>query len=212
MVVQEQADAEPPAAPELATEYETWLAWSPMRTISTLAATLLAIAGIAPGVAHAQATDPDADSPSGVIYEIPLESARDDAAPRGGGTGGSQAGNGDGGTPASSVPAATQDTESSIHSENGFGSSSEVPGASAEASGKQGNGSSEDEAGAGAGADASAAGGAAGAGNGDSAGEDAIRTANVSSPSTGRALLLIVLAVAAAAGLGFAGRQSLRKR
>ena len=91
------------------------------------------------------------------------------------------AGNGDGGTPASSVPAATQDTESSIHSENGFGSSSEVPGASAEASGKQGNGSSEDEAGAGAGADASAAGGAAGAGNGDSAGEDAIRTANVSS-------------------------------
>ena len=76
-----------------------------MRIISTLAVTLLAVAGVAPGAAHAQATDPDADSPSGVIYEIPLESARDDAAPRGGGSGGTQPGNGDGGTPASSVPA-----------------------------------------------------------------------------------------------------------
>ncbi len=78
-----------------------------MRNISTLAATLLAVTGIAPGAALAQATDPDADSPSGVIYEIPLESARDDAAPRGGGSGGTQAGNGEGGTPASPpVPSA----------------------------------------------------------------------------------------------------------
>ena len=122
-----------------------------------MALTLLAVAGIAPGAARAQATDPDADSPSGVIYEIPLESARDDAAPRGGGSGGTQAGNGDGGTPASSVPAEGQDTESSIHSENGFGSSSEVPGASAEASGTQGNGSAEGKADAGCGADGSEA-------------------------------------------------------
>jgi hypothetical protein len=175
-----------------------------MRIISTLAATLLAVAGIAPGAALAQATDPDADSPSGVIYEIPLESARDDAAPRGGGSGGTQAGNGDGGTPASSVPAEGLDAESSIHSENGFGSSSEVPGAS-EAGAKQGSANGKADAGDGSGTTA--------AGTGDAAGEDAIKTANVSSPpSTGRAVLLIVLAVAAAAGLGFAGRQSLRKR
>jgi hypothetical protein len=174
-----------------------------MRIISTLAATLLAVAGIAPGAALAQATDPDADSPSGVIYEIPLESARDDAAPRGGGSGGTQAGNGDGGTPASSVPAEGLD-ESSIHSENGFGSSSDVPGAS-EAGAKQGSADGKADAGDGSGTTA--------AGTGDATGGDAIKTANVSSPpSTGRAVLLIVLAVAAAAGLGFAGRQSLRKR
>jgi hypothetical protein len=190
-----------------------------MRNISTLAATLLAVTGIAPGAALAQATDPDADSPSGVIYEIPLESARDDAAPRGDGSGGTQAGKGESGTPASSVPAEGQDPESSIHSENGFGSSSEVPGASAEASGTQGNGDGnaggKTDAGDGADGTGGEAGGATGPGTGaaDAAAEKAIRAAKVSSPpSTGRAGLLIVLAVAAAAGLGFAGRQSLRKR
>lgn len=57
------------------------------------------------------ASDPDADSPSGTIYQIPLDTARDDAKPD---------------KPSSKTP-----TDSPIHSENGFGSSSTVPGADA---------------------------------------------------------------------------------
>ncbi len=69
---------------------------------------------------HAVQTDPSAESPAGVIYQIPLDNARREAAPvlhvgshGGGGTSG----------PGSSDP-------SSIHSENGFGSASNVPGVS----------------------------------------------------------------------------------
>ena len=60
---------------------------------------------------HAVQTDPSAGSPAGVIYQIPLDNARRDAAPVL--HVGSQGGSGD---------------PSSIHSENGFGSSSHVPG------------------------------------------------------------------------------------
>lgn len=73
---------------------------------------------------NAVRTDPKAASPAGVIYQIPLNSARRNAAPvlpggsHGGGPGG---GSGSGANP------------SSIHSENGFGSSSNVPGVSAAA-------------------------------------------------------------------------------
>lgn len=64
-----------------------------------------------PPAASAQLpSDPPADSPSGTVYEIPLDGARRDAAPRGGGAGGSG-------------------TTGSIRSENNFGSSSQVPGA-----------------------------------------------------------------------------------
>ena len=121
----------------------------------------------------AQRTDPKAESPAGVIYQIPLDSARRDAAPvlptgrradsasgtsagaggpgsGAGGAGGSStasdpAGSSGGGThdagAAASASSATgsggpetdqgtpQDP-SSIHSENGFGSASQVPGTS----------------------------------------------------------------------------------
>jgi hypothetical protein len=107
-------------------------------------------------------TDPHANSPAGVIYQIPLDSGRRDAAPAApaGGTG-----SGGGGTPSGSTPGAatgsgdptpdggadttpapsagspaatnavapgggTAEDPSSIHSENGFGSSSHVPGVS----------------------------------------------------------------------------------
>jgi hypothetical protein len=55
-------------------------------------------------------TRPEADSPAGVVYEIPLEQARRDAAPIG----------------APKEPPG--DGRSEIRSENGFGSSSDVPG------------------------------------------------------------------------------------
>jgi type IV secretory pathway VirB10-like protein len=74
--------------------------------VAAVAATLLA----PPAAAQAQQDDPEKGSPSGTIYEIPLDSARDDAAP-----------------PApTAVP---EEPVSPIRSENGFGSSSEVPGA-----------------------------------------------------------------------------------
>jgi len=74
---------------------------------------------------HAVQTDPNANSPAGVIYQIPLNSARRSAAPvlpagsHGGGPGGGGGGAGS---------AAGSKDPSSIHSENGFGSSSSVPG------------------------------------------------------------------------------------
>lgn len=103
-----------------------------------------------------QRTDPGANSPAGVIYQIPLDSGRRDAAPvlpvgsrPGGGGGASGSGgasvgatgtgsgaSGAGASGAKSASAATPSgggtpsNPSSIHSENGFGSSSQVPGVS----------------------------------------------------------------------------------
>jgi len=137
---------------------------------------LLAAGACAPAAwgqgAEPQRTDPDATSPAGVIYEIPLDSGRKDGAPHrdgaatgpggsagtggngtggsaGGGTSGSGGGSGAGapaggengdadGARASSSGAGRADLDgatsgagaaaaSSIHSENGFGSSTEVP-------------------------------------------------------------------------------------
>lgn len=140
---------------------------------------------VLPSAARAedQRTDPEADSPAGAIYQIPLDTGRRDAAPlphrappRGGSGGGQGAGSGggagaggtssdgsmapgpaaDGGSSASGTAAsgaasrapspasspdaaaakprpggASPDDPSSIHSENGFGSSSRVPRAEA---------------------------------------------------------------------------------
>jgi hypothetical protein len=101
-----------------------------------------------------QRTDPEAGSPAGVIYQIPLNSARRDAAPvlpvgsqskdTGGGIPGSGGSSGSSGASGgasgggSSHSASSDSAEgggtpsnpSSIHSENGFGSSSQVPGLS----------------------------------------------------------------------------------
>ena len=88
-----------------------------------------------------QPSDPEADSPSGVVYELPLDRARRDSAPRrgerngrrrggadrdggrgDGGAGGQTDGGSGGGGPAPGRE------PTSIRSENNFGSSSEVPG------------------------------------------------------------------------------------
>jgi hypothetical protein len=126
--------------------------------------------GVQSAMAEAQAaqrTDPKAESPAGVIYQIPLDSARRDAAPvlhtgrrdgggsasglagPGGGSGGANGGqspSSTGSATASSADASghaggalsasasegggTPQNPSSIHSENGFGSASQVPGLS----------------------------------------------------------------------------------
>jgi hypothetical protein len=81
-------------------------------TVTPVLAAVLAALVLAPA-AQAQnpgENDPDAGSPTGRVYEIPLESARDDAAPQ----------------------PSEDEGDSSIRSENGFGSSSEVPAATPE--------------------------------------------------------------------------------
>lgn len=140
-----------------------------MKVSSFILVVLAAALGLAPSAMAepaAQRTDPQATSPAGVIYEIPVDSGRRDGAPHrqaggssgggsstgigsGGGTGGGGAtgggptgsggggaagtgGAGTGGTGAgasgSRPGGASAEDPSSIHSENGFGSSSQVPG------------------------------------------------------------------------------------
>jgi hypothetical protein len=73
------------------------------------------------GAAHAAdglPSDPEAGSPAGTVYRIPLDSAREDAAPRR-----AQPSTGRSGDPASDAG-----TDSPIRSENRFGSSAQVPG------------------------------------------------------------------------------------
>lgn len=160
----------------------------PRSLIASFAVLVFCVVAPPPVGAQQQRTDPDASSPAGVIYEIPFDTARKDAAPkesRSGanrdrtkkasnnssatvGAGGPTSGSGDGGTGAGMTPAsgatrsgAGGDTSSSgagggssagksssnsaatgsapsnpnvgtsIHSENGFGSSSRVPGVAA---------------------------------------------------------------------------------
>ena len=143
-----------------------------MGALGALALLVCAQNAAAAGRAIMQRTDPQASSPAGVIYQIPLDTGRRDAAPvlpagrrrsgsssqGGGATGGGPGGGGPsrggpgGGSPSgggpsggagqsgpangerasSEVPAGggTPSDPSSIHSENGFGSSSAVPGVS----------------------------------------------------------------------------------
>ena len=88
--------------------------------VAVVAATLLV-----PTAAPAQENDPEKGSPSGTVYEIPLESARDDAAPPAPSDGEDAA------PPAPPAPAAApaEEPTSPIRSENGLGSSAVVPGA-----------------------------------------------------------------------------------
>lgn len=78
-----------------------------------------------------QPSDPEADSPSGVVYELPFDRARRDAAPRRGERNGRKRGDGGAGGPtdggSGGGPAPGREP-TSIRSENNFGSSSQVPG------------------------------------------------------------------------------------
>jgi hypothetical protein len=98
---------------------------------SVLTAFCAAVAAFALGAPAALAQDdgvhdPPADSPAGTVYEIPLEQGRQDAAP--------PAGDRDAGGTATPAPGT-----SSIRSENGFSSSSTVPGTSAAGGGAKGS-------------------------------------------------------------------------
>ena len=203
-----------------------------MQVLIALTATI----GIAPCVAQAQGNDPGAGSPSGTIYEIPLDNARSDAAPR------DRRGTANQPSPASP-----------IHSENGFGSSAQVPGAPAQGSGTRGfgshsSGSSADGAGTGgsgsgtsgpggsgtsgtggsgtSGTAGSGTSGSAGSGTGGSSGDKRAKQTNVetlirpasasaaapSTPSSVRTYVLLGLAIGVGLALGAAAHLAARRR
>ena len=151
--------------------------------------------------------------PSGVIYEIPLDNARLDAAPgrrdrqrrrvRGGtGSGGGSGGGGSGDAQGTAGAGAQSGTVSPIRSENGFGSSSKVPGAGARPVGVQ---VQRRVAAAPAGRRTAGPGARAPAGSSDSTSAAAAeslgdpRSASIT-PSRSRAYVLLLLALAVAAG------------
>ena len=175
--------------------------------IALLVSLILALAPSgAAAQSHAAPSDPEANSPSGAVYELPLDRARKDAAPRRGGGGNRSNGQGSGGDPARS--------DTSIRSENNFGSSSQVPGVS--------SGEGDDD-GSGAGSGAGGSNGSGGSGSGRSGSEDPLaksRAEELASRATGSAvapggpsngvvipLVAALLAVGAAIGL-VAGRRA----
>ena len=149
-------------------------------------------------------TDPDFGSPAGALYEIPLERGRGDAAPLpgGGGTGAAAA-------PQGAAPA------SPIRSENGFGSSSTVPGAP---SGDTADGDAPSDGGGGRrsdggqstdGGDDRGGGRPSASGGGTPAVQAAAATGSV---SVSRSLLLLGLGAAVALMLALAARWAASRR
>jgi hypothetical protein len=190
-----------------------------MRNFGIALATLALTLG-APAAVLAQdpgANDPSAGTPAGTIYQIPLDTARHDAAPRPKG-GSSTSG---GGSP--------------LRSENDFGSSSQVPGAgsgsggtppatataipvatatasagksAASGSAKARKQRSSSGSAAAQSQDGSAAGTKAGAGGR----EALIRPLSTGGPSSARVYLLIIIAAAVAVALGAVARLAARRR
>jgi hypothetical protein len=165
---------------------------------------------LAPAPAAAQdaaPNDPKAGTPSGTVYEIPFEAGRNDAAPR---RRPSDPGAAEVDTSGGSSP--TGGSTPIRSSDNGFGSSSVVPGASSGGSERGGK----------SGAKGRAAGrrkGASGAGVTDPGSAEAlIRPASAANPagpgtpSLTRALLLLALGVVVAVALGVGARRSSRGR
>jgi hypothetical protein len=191
---------------------------------------LALLAGVPAGAQAADPIEPRSGSPAGYVYEIPLEGARRDAAPRKPATGKPvTTPSGGGGT--STAPAAPDPDRAAIHSENGFGSSSVVPGAAAAAvaagRGKDGDGDGSGDGGGSAagGGSGSGSGGSGGATGGDSGagdtsgggtsvapaveGVDTINTGSLvgGTDSAFTPLLVLALAVLAGAALSLVGRR-----
>lgn len=128
------------------------------------------------GSALAQAPgDPDPGSPPGRVYELPVDTGRRDAAPRGGG-------NGDAGAP----------IISSFRSENNFGTSAVVPG---DPSGGAGAGGAD-------GADGGSGDGAGGGSDGGSGVELTSSALDTGDTSSAQNYLLLTLVVAGGILLG----------
>ena len=126
---------------------------------------------MATGAAFAQSTDPQPGSPPGRVYELPVDTGRKDAAPRGGDSG------------------SNNSPSSTFRSENNFGTSAAVPGAAAGAAlGAGGDDSDSDGLGG--------SGGSGGDGDDALSGLDQAASVDTGDPSAaGGYALLIVVAV-----------------
>jgi hypothetical protein len=161
-----------------------------------------------PVVARADSgVDPHASSPAGAVYEIPLQTARQDAAPHrhsgnghaGGGTvGGTPGGGGSGG-------GGTDPQGSEIKSENGYGASSKVPGLSTAGAQEV----SDHSPGSASAPKAVAA--TAGAARPTVAAANASAPATPTAPSAGASFGLIILIVLGGVAAGLVAAQAVRR-
>lgn len=200
-----------------------WVTLAFVRRSSAIAAILATLVFPIAVEANSQ-TDSHASSPAGAVYEIPLQTARGDAAPKhpastqhtgqqspgggggfggsagsggSGGSGGSAGSGGSGGSAGSSAAGSGNEPgvlPAGIKTENGFGSSSKVPGL---------------VTGGGAGT-------SAGAGGGGSSGSSIARlnarpVAVPATPSAAASYALIVLIVLGGAGVGVAAATAIRR-
>jgi hypothetical protein len=171
---------------------------------------LLLAASLHPATAYSAPGDPPSGSPAGAVYQLPLEQGRSDAAPKGNGGTGADAGGSDTGEGGSGGGAsgggnggggAAQGESSSLYrSENNFGSSSQVPGATA--AGKSGGSAGAGEAGGSGGGGSASGGSAAKAGNAASA--ETTDTGNTSVPAS---IVLLGTIALLAAGVGVLSRR-----
>lgn len=91
-----------------------------VRSCTFIICLLVAVGPTAPALGSDRLpSDPEADTPSGTVYQLPLDDARQDAAPGGGDSSGRDG---------TANPESPTGTDSPIRSENHFGSSSSVPG------------------------------------------------------------------------------------
>jgi hypothetical protein len=187
-----------------------------MRVVSLCSLVSVVLMAMPAGAsAQSQPSDPEADSPSGVVYELPVDRARKDAAPKrrsspggggseSGGPGGGSPGGGSGGGGSSGDGGAAGESEVGIRSENNFGTSSQVPGADGAASDLRGNRPAPD-----------APGEDDGGGSIDELGQLAPSSAASAAkgPSDSVVFLLLSALVAVGAGIGVvAGRRAARDR
>ncbi|HEX8102542.1 MAG TPA: hypothetical protein VF533_08020 [Solirubrobacteraceae bacterium] len=177
-----------------------------MKSRRTVAALVVAAAA-ASTPANAQSTqssDPEDGTPAAVQYQLPVDNARRDAAPRGRAGGGR-------GTASAPATAPGSSTPSQIRSDNGYNTSATVPGAATAKASRDGGKDRRDSGSGGGTAKGD------GAGTGSGAGQDtAPRTQTTftpladTEPGTVRSGLLLLLAALVGGGAGLGARRARR--
>lgn len=177
-----------------------------LRLVYLLGSLLALSASLHAPTAYAASGDPPAGSPSGAVYELPLQQGRADAAPKGGG------GTGSGGNAGGRE---TGESGSLYRTENNFGSSSQVPGAPGSGGGGGASGGGAGASGAGgtgaSGGSSSSAGGSAGGGasGGSALGSPVTDTGNT---SLGDNVALLAAIGVAAVAIGIGSRRLAQRR
>lgn len=166
-----------------------------------LGSLLLLAASLHPPTAYSAPGDPPTGSPAGAVYQLPLEQGRSDAAPKGNGGTGAQAG----GKPSDSGDGEAGESSSLYRSENNFGSSSQIPGVARAGTNGDGAGNVAGTAGA---SGHSAGGAAAGAGSAAIAGGTiAAETADTGNTSIPASIVLLGAIALLAVAVGILSRR-----